>query len=268
MPLHQRIPSEYRCGEGTSEPQAEGVGEGASLRMSRRLYPRALGPWPQLLCFVLLAGERLSHWGRPGWGHHRTGPGLECEVPSAHFGCLIAASGIPMSPNGPFPIHFIKWQKSLLLEWMVFFLILKEKILGYFSHHHCSVLPFLSSVYSKSKEFHFLVGTWDRALCTERKAGNVGGWWCWYYQVTSVMRACRSGTAWAFKLSATVLFVCRVDVLSDDCWKGPWDLMFVFFSGAPSQFFPFFFLCLLGFCLLPRLSDFHPLSPLPKAGSS
>ena len=30
------------------------------------------------------------------------------------------------------------------------------------------------------------MGTWDRALCTERKSGNVGGWWCWYYQVTSV----------------------------------------------------------------------------------
>ena len=30
------------------------------------------------------------------------------------------------------------------------------------------------------------MGTWDRAICTERKSGNVGGWCCWYYQVTSV----------------------------------------------------------------------------------
>lgn len=61
MPLPQRTPSEYRCGEGTLEPQAEGAGEGASLYTSKRLYPRTLGPWPQFLFFVLLAGERLSH---------------------------------------------------------------------------------------------------------------------------------------------------------------------------------------------------------------
>ena len=67
-----------------------------------------------------------------------------------------------------------------------------------------------------------------------------GAWWAAVYGVTqsstrlkqlsssSVKGACRSGTAWAFKLSATVLFVCRVDVLSDDCWKGPgiWCLYF------------------------------------------
>lgn len=128
-------------------------------------------------------------------------------MPSAHFGSLMAASGLPMSPNGPFPIHFIRWQKSLLLESMVFFLILEEKILGCFSHHHRSVLPFLPSVYSKLKQFHFLMGTWDRPLCPERKSGNVGGWWCWCYQVPSVTGACRGGTARAFELSATVLSV-------------------------------------------------------------
>ena len=55
------------------------------------------------LALPFLVGERLSHGGQLGWGCKRPGPGLEREVPSAHCGALIAASGISVSPNGPFP---------------------------------------------------------------------------------------------------------------------------------------------------------------------
>ena len=114
---------------------------------------------------------------------------------------------------------------------MVSVLILEGKILGYFSHHLCSVLPLLSSVYSKSKEFPFLMETWDRALCTEEKSRNISGWWRWCYQVTSVMAAHRSGTTWGFKLSTTTLLVCFQMTVGKV--RGIWCLHF---SGTSPQF--------------------------------
>lgn len=240
MPLHQRTPFRIQMWRRHWNRRRR-EGEGASLRMSKRLYPRH---WVHDLSSSALSFwlERLSHWGRPGWGHHRTGPGLECEVPSAHFGCLIAASGIPMSPMDHFPSVLLSGRSPCYLnEWSSFW-FWKRKSLTIFhiitaqSYHSCHqfILNRRNSI-----------SWWEPGtglFCTERKAGTVGGWWYWYYQVTSVTGAWEVGLPELSSSLATVLFVCRVDAFR---WllKGPWDLMFVFFSGAPSQFFLFFFVC-------------------------
>lgn len=67
---------------------------------------------------------------------------------------------------------------------MVYVLILEKETLGYFSRNPCSVLAFLSVVYSKSQEFTFVTEAWNRALCMEGKSGSVNGWCHW---VTSML---------------------------------------------------------------------------------
>lgn len=91
---------------------------------------------------------------------------MERQVPSVHSGFLISGRRIPASPMDCFPVSFSRWQKSLLLEWMVCVSILENKTFGYFSHIPCYVVAFLSAV-SKPQEFSFLTKAWDRALCME-----------------------------------------------------------------------------------------------------
>lgn len=138
--------------------------------LTRWAHPGAPSQWLWLFCSVCGCREP-QHWGRLRWGCKRTGTELEREVPSAYSSSLISGSSIPVSPMDHFLSLSMNDRSPLLLKWMVYVWILENKTLRYFSYNPCSVLAFLSAVYSKSQEFPFLMEAWGRLFTWKGRHG-------------------------------------------------------------------------------------------------
>lgn len=145
MPPHQRTPSEYWCGEGALKPQADALGEGASIPLSKGL---ASGGTESRT----FSSSALSFW-------LERGPGSEISLDEGIRGLLsgkanafcisgflILANRIPTSPVDRFPSLSVGSRSPCYLsEWFMSW-FWKRKSLDVF-HNPCSVMAFPLAVY-------------------------------------------------------------------------------------------------------------------------